>query len=152
MKSSMLKVVPLLAFSSFAQGADLTSSGDWVESINATHLVAGAGSDLQAQFESVSGVTTLTITNAPGAWSLRVRRGGSGGHGDVTVYVKRTSSGSGSGSIAGGTAYQALTGTDEELFSGSDARSSVSLQFKLTGLSRNVSPATYLSSLIFTVL
>lgn len=134
-----------------AQGADLSSSGDWVETVNATHLVSGAGSDLQPQFESISGVTTLTITNAPGSWTLRVRLAGSGGHGDVTVSVKRTSSGSGTGTIVDGSAYMPLTGSDAVLFSGTEDRSGISLQFKLTGLSRNVSPASYLSSIIFTV-
>lgn len=150
MKSRLRTTLLLLfALCGTSQAADLTSSGDWVETITAANLVSGAGSDLQAQFESISGVSTLTISIAPGAWSLRVRV--SGGHGDVTVHVKRTSAGSGSGSISGGTAYLALTGSDTELFSGSEDRSSVSLQFKLTGLSQNVSPATYLSSIIFTV-
>jgi hypothetical protein len=151
MKSSLPKLFALLALPALAHGADLTSSGDWVESITAANLVAGAGSDLQPQFESFPGITTLAISTAPGAWTLRARLGGSGGHSDVTVYVKRTSGGSGSGSISGGTAYLALTGSDAELFSGTADRGSISLQFKLTGLSRKVAPATYLSSVIFTV-
>ncbi len=151
MKSSFTKALTFLACTSLAPGADLVSSGDWAKSINATDLVAGAGSDLPAQFESVSGVTTLTISNAPGAWTLRTRVGGSGGHGSVTVYIKRTSGGSGSGSISGGTAYQALTGSDAELFSGTEARSNIALQYKITGLSSRVSPASYLSSIFFTV-
>ncbi|MEI9894764.1 MAG: hypothetical protein WDN28_12975 [Chthoniobacter sp.] len=151
MKSSLHKILPWLALAGLAQGADLTSSGDWIQTITAAHLSSGAGSDLQAQFESVSGVTTLTVANASGAWSLRARRSGGQGHPDVTVYVKRTSGGGGSGSISGGTAYMELTTSDAEIFSGSEARSGISLQFKLTGLSRKVSPATYLSSIIFTV-
>ena len=150
-KSPLCKALLILALSAATQSAELTSSGDWVATINAANLVSGAGSDLQAQFESVSGVTTLTITNAPGAWSLRVRRSGSQWHGNVTAHVKRTSDGSGSGSISGGNAYAALAATDTELFSGSGARGNISLQFKLTGLSKTVSPATYLSSIIFTV-
>ena len=151
MKPILWKTLFVLALSGASQSADLTSGGDWVASVTAANLVSGAGSDLQAQFESVSGVTTLTITNVSGAWSLRARRSGSQWHGDVTAYVKRTSDGSGSGSISGGTAYVALASTDTEIFSGSGARGSISLQFKLTGLSKTVSPATYLSSIIFTV-
>jgi opacity protein-like surface antigen len=151
MKTSLLPLLTILLLAAFAPAADLTSIGDWTESINASALVSGAGSDLQPQFESVAGVTTLTISNAPAAWTLRVRLAGSGGHSDVTVHVKRASGGSGSGTISGGTAYQALTGSDAELFSGTSDRGSISLQFKLTGLTRKVSPATYLSSIIFTV-
>ncbi len=151
MKSSLLQLLSLFALTSLTHGADLTSSGDWFESISAANLLAGAGSNLQPNFESVSGVTMLTISDASGPWTLRARLAGGGGHGDVTVSVKRTSGGSGSGSISGGTAYLALTGSDAELFSGSENRSSLSLQFKLTGLSPAVSPATYLSSIIFSV-
>lgn len=151
MKFSLLKLFALVALPRLVHGADLTSMGDWVESITAANLVSGAGSDLQSQFESVSGVTSLTISNAPGAWKLQARLGGSGGHGDVTILVKRSSGGSGLGSISGGTAYMALSGSDAELFSGTEDRGNISLQFKLTGLSRSVSPATYLSSIIFTI-
>jgi hypothetical protein len=151
MKSPLPKLLALLALSDLVHGADLTSSGDWVENITAANLVSGAGSNLQPQFESVSGITSLTINNAPGAWTLRVRLAGSGGHGNVTVYAKRTSGGSGVGTISGGTAYMALTGSDTEFFSGTDNRGNISLQFKLTGLSSSVSPATYFSSILFTV-
>jgi hypothetical protein len=151
MKSSLHKLLVLFALPALVQGADITSAGDWVETITAANLIAGAGSNLPAQFESVAGVTSLTITNAPGAWTLRGRRAGNGGHGDVTVFVKRTSSGSGAGGISGGTAYVELTGADTELFSGTDSRSGISLQFKLTGISTNVAPTTYFSSILFTV-
>lgn len=141
----------LILFGQLANGADLTSMGDWVETITATNLVAGAGSDLQPQFESISGVTMLTISNAPGAWTLRARLSGTGSHGDVSVQVKRTSTGGGTGSIDGGTAYIELSGLDSEIFSGTESRGSISLQFKLTGLSCRVTPETYLSSIIFTI-
>lgn len=125
--------------------------GDWVEPITATNLVTGAGSDLQPQLESISGVTVLTISNAPGAWTLRARLSGNGGHDEVSVLVKRTSAGSGPGSIDGGTTYTVLSGLDSEIFSGTESRGNISLQFKLAGLSCRVSPDTYLSSIIFTV-
>ncbi len=151
MKSILRLLLACLALAWRSPAADLVTDGNWVESINGSDLVSGAGSDLKSQFESVSGVTSLTISNAPGAWSLRVQCAGSGGHKDVTVYVKRSSSGTGPGSISGGTAYMALTGSGAELFTGTEARSGISLQYKITGLSRRVSPATYLSSITFTV-
>src|SRR2546426_8064045 len=96
MKSTLWKTLLVLALSGSSQSADLISSGDWVAAISAANLVSGAGSDLQSQFESISGVTTLTVTNAPGAWSLHARRSGSQWNGAVAVFVKRTSGGSGS--------------------------------------------------------
>lgn len=132
-------------------GADLTAIGSWVLTVNGSHLTSGAGSDLPTQFESIAGVTSLNISNALGAWTLRTRLGGIGGHGDVSIFVRRVSAGSGAGGIAGGNGYVEITATDTELFTGSEARSGISLQFKLTGLSDHVAPATYLSSVIFSV-
>lgn len=151
MKNICWKTLLVLALAGNIQSADLTSSGDWVASVSAANLAAGAGSDLQTQFESISGVTTLTISNAPGEWSLRARRNGTQWNSAVAVFVKRTSAGSGAGSITGGGGYVEVTATDSEIFTGSGPRSGVSLQFKLTGLSKKVSPSTYLSSIIFTV-
>jgi hypothetical protein len=151
MKTPLHRFLVLAGFATLAQSADLTSMGDWTESITATDLVSGAGTDLKPQFESAAGVTTLTVSNAPGPWTVSVKRTGNGGHGDVTVYVKRVSGGSGIGTIDGGTAYQTLTGADVDLFSGTEDRNGISLQFKLTGITRDVPPANYLSTIVFTV-
>lgn len=131
--------------------ADITVTGGWMETINASFLTAGAGSDLASQIESASGITVVTIANAPGNWTLRARKSGSGGHPDVTIHVRRSSSGSGTGSISGGTSFVALGGSDAEIFTGTEARENISLQFKLSGISKSIPPATYLSSIIFTV-
>ncbi|MEO6739212.1 MAG: hypothetical protein ABIP20_03110 [Chthoniobacteraceae bacterium] len=151
MKTLVRNTLALLAFIPAGQAADLVSSGDWTETITAANLISGAGSNLQSQLQSLSGVTTLTISNAPGSWSLRVRRSGGTWPAGVTLLVKRTSAGSGSGTISGGDTFVAVTGSDTEIFSGTEARSNVSLQFKLSGLSVGITPATYLSSIIFTV-
>jgi hypothetical protein len=139
-----------LGFAAAVPAADLTGTGDWVFTINATNLRAGAGSDLQAQFESLPGTATLTITNtASGPWTLRARRNST--QNPVVIYVKRTSAGNGNGSIGGGTTYIELTGTDTEICSGDADRSGVAFQFKMTGLTCEVPPSTYFSNIIFTV-
>lgn len=148
MKSALLTFLALGA--GLAPAADLSAIGSWTETVTAADLTGGAGSDLRP-FESVSGTVSLTITNATGTWQLRARRSGTQWDGHLALWVKRSSSGNGSGDISGGDAYIELTGTDTEIFSGSDNRSGVSLQFKLTGLTTGVSPSTYLSSITFTV-
>ena len=145
-------LLPLLLFNA-AQAADLSSIGSWSQTLTASHLTAGAGSDLQNQTESVAGVTILTVSNAPGDWTLRARLGNGGGNwsGNFALFVKRTSAGSGSGSVSGAESYVEITSTDTAIFSGSEDRNNLSLQFTLPGLASNVSAATYLSSIIFTV-
>jgi hypothetical protein len=151
MKTLLRNSLALLALASAGHAADLIATGDWNNTVNAALLVSGAGSSLPVQVQSISGVTTLSISNAPGNWTIRVRRAGGPWHSNLTLFVKRTSAGAGSGTVNGGDTFVEVTGADTELFGGSGARSNVSLQFKLTGLSLDVSPATYLSSIVFTV-
>lgn len=134
-----------------AGAADLTALGTWVATISSQSLTGGAGSGLAQQVESLTAVTTLTISNTSGAWSLRAHRSGGHEHGDVTVYVRRTSNGTGTGTIAGGSGYVELTTADAELFSGSENRNGVTLQFKISGVSHRLTPDTYFSNIVFTI-
>jgi len=151
MKILLRQTIALVTLSSMVTAADLTSSGDWVESLNASNLVSGAGTDLPANLESISGTTVLSVSNVTGSWRVTARRSASTWNSNLTLYVRRTTSGSGTGSISGGDSYVEVTGGDSEIFTGVDARGSISIQYKLTGLAHNIPPATYLSSLVFTV-
>lgn len=130
--------------------ADVTAAGGWMDTVTAANLASGAGSDL-APLESVSGTTILNVANSSGNWHLRARLTAGQWNENLTIWVKRTSDGSGSGTIAGGNSYVQLTAADLEIFSGLNDRANISLQFKITGLTRRVHPSTYNSSITFTV-
>ena len=141
----------LLAFATLgtASAADVTTIGSWTESVTAANLASGAGSDL-APLESVSGTTILNLTSTAGTWHLKARLGPGQWNSNLTIWVKRVSDGSGSGTISGGSAYVQLAAADTEIFGGLSDRNNIALQFKLTGLTRRVTPSTYNSSIIFT--
>lgn len=151
MRHLYLALAALLLFVETPQAADLLSSGNWTLTIGPGDLVAGAGSNLQSQFDSVSGVTTLTISNLSGPWQLKARRSDNTWNGAILLRVKRTSDGSGAGTISGGTSYAEITAVDTDFFSGSGDRSNVAVQFRLTGMSVQVSPNIYSTSIIFTL-
>jgi hypothetical protein len=151
MKTSLRNLLLVLSCVGVASAADLSSTGDWTENVNASHLTAGAGSNLPAAFQSVSGTTVLSIANAPGNWRVKARRGSGNWNGNLILWVKRTSDGSGSGTISGGDTFVELGATDAEIFSGTEARGNISLQYKLTGLTSGVAPDAYTSSIIFTI-
>ena len=144
-----------LFFLTRAEAIDLSTTGGWSETINEFDLVSGAGSDLVDTYESATDATSMTISNCTGDsdnWRLDVRRiDDAGWHGDFTIYVKRTSDGEGTGSVSGGLSYIEITTTDTQLFSGAGDRSNISIQYKLTGMSINVSPNTYGETITFTV-
>lgn len=119
-----------------------------------TNLISGAGSDLIDTYESATNATLASISNCTDDsdnWRVEVRRNDSGWYGDFTISVKRTSEGTGTGSISGGLSYIEITTTDTELFSGAGNRDNINLQYKLTGMSINVSQSNYNTTIIFTV-
>ena len=138
-----------------AEAIDLSTTGGWTETVNELDLVSGAGSGLVDTYESVTDATSMTISNCTGDtdnWRLDVRRiDDAGWHGDFTLYVQRTSNGEGTGSVSGGLSYIEITTTDTQLFSGAGDRSNISIQYKLTGISIDVLPATYTETMTFTV-
>src|SRR5947208_1601517 len=97
----------------------ISSTGDYSVNITAANLVSGAGSDLQSSQESASGVTTITISGAgSSSWTVKVRRGAGTWNNNVTLFVQRTSSGSGPGTITGGTSYISVGTIDTTFFTG----------------------------------
>lgn len=143
----------LVATGDFSE-AELTINvtGNWSETIDASDLQAGAGSDLKSTYESAADAGLLTISDtAGGAWRVDVRRSDTTWHTNFTLSVKRTGDGTGGGSISSGAAYQAIGLSDAAFFSGAGDRSGIPLQFKLEGMSLQVPPATYSTTITYTV-
>ena len=141
-----------LLLNTVAWAADIAASGGWNRTITSGDLIAGAGTDLISQQESNSDATTLTITSTSGgAWRIKVRHTPGPWNNDLTLWIRRTSDGTGIGSISGGSGYIQVTTLDTEICAGTNDRSGISIQYKLSGLSKNVSPDSYLSSVLFTV-
>lgn len=154
MKATVLHRLLFLALAPAATwSADVSSSGNWIKTIGASDLIAGAGSDLISQHDSDSGVATLAISNTGGAsWRLFARRSDGAWHERFELFVRRTSDGTGSGAVAGGGSYVALSTLDAEFFSGSGDRANIAVQYRLTGMSKAVAPDLYGSGVIFTLL
>jgi len=137
-----------------AEAIDISAVGSWSDTIDASDLQAGAGSNLIDTYESVAGATVLTISNTTGNtdnWRVDVRRTDTAWHSNLHLYVKRTSDGSGSGSISGGLSYIEITTIDSQIFSGAGDRSGINLEYKLTGMSVSVPPNAYSTTVTYTV-
>jgi len=129
----------------------ITVTGNWSETIDSTDLQAGAGSDLISTYESAVDTVSIDISATIGNWGLDVKKFDTNWHSDLHLHVKRTSDGTGSGSISGGGAYQEVTDTDQSFFSGNGDRSSINVQLELTGVSIQVPPDTYTTTVYYTV-
>jgi hypothetical protein len=148
-------LVFLLLLVTTAESIDITATGGWSRTVNQSDLVSGPGSQLVDTYESGLDHTSIDIVNTVDKrddWRVDVRRiDGGGWHGDFTLYAKRTSNGVGPGSASGGLSYMEITTTDTELFSGAGNLNHIDVQYQLTGMSITVLPASYNTTIIFTV-
>jgi len=130
----------------------ITATGNWLDlTINASNLTGGAGSNLIDTYQSDPAAVSITITATSGNWGLNVKKINSNWHSSLHLYIQRTSNGTGSGSISGGTSYQEVTDIDLPFFNGNGDRSNVNVQLELTGVSIQVPPDVYSATVYYTV-
>ena len=133
----------------------LKVTGKWQAILRATDLTGGAGTDYQTPFESAVDEVKLTITKTAGPtapWRIDIRRTDVNWDADLTLYAKRSSDGTGDGTISGGTTYQAVTTTDQSFFTGTGDRSQIGLQYQIDGFSvNNLQVDTYETTIYITV-
>ncbi len=127
----------------------ISATGSWSETIGSPP--PAAGSDLPNTCESTTNVISINITATSDNWGLTVKKINSKWHDNLHLWVKRTSDGSGSGSISGGSSYIEATDIDNDFFNGNDDRSGINIQLKLTGISIQVPPDTYTATVYYTV-
>src|ERR1017187_8063362 len=73
-----------------ASAVDIASSGDWTQTITATDLAGGAGTDLNSQYDSPVGIATINISNVSGTWHVNVRRDTGTWPAGLHLWVRRT--------------------------------------------------------------
>jgi len=137
-----------------AGAIDIAVTGPWSLTIDEDDLIAGAGSDLISTYESNTDQVSIVISNTTGNddnWRVDVRRTDTTWHSDFVLSIKRTGDGTGGGSITDGTTYQQVGTTNSEMFSGAGDRSNIPIQLQLGGVSLQVAPDTYSTTITYTV-
>ena len=147
--SLLLLLVALLVGDVRAQ--DISAVGGWSETIDSADLVSGPGSGLTDTYESLSGASTLAVSYG-GSWRVDICRADTWWSPDFSLYVIRSSDGTGAGSISGGLSYLEISTVDTEFITGSQDRSGIDAKYRLTGMSVGISPATYSTTVTFTIL
>ena len=148
----LFAVLGLIAAGEKGEAAEvITVTGSWSETIDASDLVAGAGSDLIGTYESNSDQIVLDIDVGRGNFRVDVSKINTNWHSDFQSYVRRTSDGTGDGEISGGTSYQEITDTYQSFFTFKKDRTVINLQLKLSGVSVQVAPDTYTTTAYCTI-
>jgi len=151
MRTIALSTVLTVCLGTSLAAGDITATGGWTEVIDAGDLVSGAGSDLQSVYESATDATILDVTPAFDFYDVYVRRSDTNWSGDFSLYIKRTGDGTGAGSISFGASYKEVTTVDTKFFSGYMSRTGIPIQYKLSGMSVNIAPDSYSTTIIFTI-
>ena len=135
----------------------ITVFGTWDLIITDLDLQGGAGDDFNPSYESAIDAVTVDIGGIhPFNQNYRVdvSKVDSTWHSNFHLYVRRTSEGSGhnKSSISGGITYQEVTDIDQTFFSGLGGRSGITIQLNLTGVSIQVPPDSYVTTIYYTAL
>ncbi len=135
-----------------AEGIDITATGTWNQSIGPANLISGPGSDLTRTYTSAANATLINISDTKHEkdWVVSVSRQDSRWDASLTLSVKRTSDGS-RHQISGGTTYIPITASPTTFFIGKHDNTGIYCQYKLQGMSLDISPADYRTTVIYTV-
>lgn len=156
MKTAVPYIIPALlavviCYGGVCWAIGITATGSWSQTIDASNLTGGAGTDLNSTYQSASNAVVIDIIGAGSTWGVAVKKITSNWHSSLHLSVKRTSDGTGVGTISGGTSYQEVTDIDQSFFSGNRSRANVNVQFQLTGVSIQVPPGVYTATVYYTV-
>jgi hypothetical protein len=157
MRLFFLLLLPACHCSLEAENVSIKVRGRWSERIDEANLTAGAGSDLNSTYTSANGEFELRITGfgdntaIKDAWRVDVRKNDTNWVTALKLFVKRTSNGIGTGTVSGGTTFQEVTNTDKTFFDGSNNRFSLQIQARVSGVSLQITQATYTTSIVFTI-
>lgn len=134
----------------FAEAANITITGSWSLSIGSGNLQGGAGSNLTATYTSATNQVTMAVTTTLTNWRVDILRIDSNWNANLVLSIRRTSSGTGTGTVSGGTTYLTITTTSQTFVTGSGNRSGIALQERIGGVSVSIPPGTYTTTIQFT--
>jgi hypothetical protein len=132
----------------------ISALGSWSETVDQADLTGAPGSNLTTTYESAADQVSVDVTGTTGdadTWRVDVKKSDTAWHGDLHLHLKRTSDGTGTGSISGGESYLEVPDTNTEFLSGGGDRAGIHVQLKLTGVSVSVPADAYSTTIYYTV-
>lgn len=132
-------------------GQQIRISGDVEFAFNYASIKAGE--DYSLETESKQDVAKLDIKKLKkqAYWRVTVCKNDINWDNQVKVYVRRTNSGSGNGTVWGCTNYTQIRNMPITVLQGQGALSNIYLQYKLDGISLAVPANTYYTDIVYTL-
>jgi hypothetical protein len=153
--AKLLAMVMLVLVIRAQAAISIQVSGSLNRTIGLSDLQGGAGTDLKSFYESGASAIEVEITGTTGStdnWQVDISKVDTHWLAGLQLYIRRSADGVGDGAISGGTSYQEVGSVSLSFFTGRSNRTGVTVQFKLTGVSVHTPPASYSSTVYFTVI
>ena len=134
---------------------DFSVTGGWDLTIDATDMTGGAGSDIASDYVSAANAVLMDITGTivvAEPWYITVNKSDVEWDGSLHLSMQRSSDGTGTGTISGGTAWLELTATAQSFFQGTEDRASIQIQLMLSGVSVTLGSKVYTTQVVLTLL
>ena len=135
---------------------NITVTGSWTETIDKDDLAGGPGSGLTGTYSSAQNVNLITVSGATSNkgdnWQINIKRINTAWNGSLQISARRTSGGSGPGSVSGGEAFIQVSETDGVFFTGAGNLNGIRVQLQLTGVSLQVPPNQYSTTIQYTII
>ena len=150
-KQGAAVVLGLAALAVFCYAIRISVTGSWTETIDVNDLRSVAGSDLNSTYSSATNQVIINVTEATLRWEVRIRRVDSNWQASFTLSARRTSS---HRNVIGGTAYLTVTTSDQRFFytnSNNNNPSNINIQYRLSGVSVQIPPGTYTTTVYYTI-
>jgi len=130
--------------------------GSWSLSISSADLIAGAGSDINNSFVSISNQVMIDITDVNSIennWRIDIHKTDVIWDTNIQLFIARTGEGSGqkNSTILGGLTYQNITDREQLFFAGRGQRSGVPIQLKFEGLTIGLPNGSFSTTVVYTI-
>ena len=132
-----------------------SDAGGYTFDISSSSLASGAGSDFQNTVVSNTAAERLYISNTSGideTWSVYIKKSDNLWDDDLVLSAYVSGEGSGNGTMTTTGEYQEVTDMNAVFFSGTGDRDSITVQFKICGVSiMTIEKENYSTEIVYTL-
>jgi len=148
---TICSIVFVLICNTFANGQEIRIRGDVDFSFTYTNIKAGEDYSLETESKQDGVRMDIKKLKRQAYWRVTVNKSDINWDNQVKVYVPRTSSGNGNGSVWGGTNYTLINNMPQTFMQGQGLLNNIYLQYKLSGISVELPANTYYTDIVYTL-
>ena len=127
----------------------ISVSGSYTETIDSTDLI---NFYLPTTYTSALNAVIVDIDAANNEkWLVSVYKSDTNWDTSLHLSIRRTGSGTGSGKVIGGDSFQEVTSVSQSFMNGQKALSNIPVQVQISGVSYQISPDTYGTTITYTI-